>query len=979
MRMSELARKPSVNPQLSHDEAREILWDRWGVEGELSDLGSLQDQNLRVTRPDGTRFVLKITGATGSRDELEVQNHAMRHIAAQRLDIDSPVPVATVDGTEIAELGSTNIRLLTWVEGVPLAHRRHLDQRDLVGLGGLAARVALALVDVEHAALDREDPWDPRRARQVVGAVINQVQNRDHQSLITRAMHLFHEVEVVGEQLPVQPVHADLTDVNAVCRPGQEGHSLPTGVLDFGDVMRTWRVGDIAATAVAAAGHPSVSDPLDAAIAVLSGYHAANPLEELEIDAFWPLVLSRAAVCTALGICQAQLNPDSAYARIGTETDLRALHALLAVPASLAVATARAAVGLEPRPANRDLVNWLTTVQPAEVIKEMGVTMVTPVDLSVFAESFAYGEWTDPAALKEITSGSGISVGRWGECRLAGNGQPRRDPQPNLHLGADIFVPVGTAVHAPLAGCLAILSDDQLVLDLRPAGGEVFLRLAGLRPSNELSLGGYVDAGALLGTVAHGTTLPSHVHVQLSVSPDLPGLGSSNNRTAWLAVCPDPSPLLSVDVAADAPTSPEERKRDRETVVARPQHLYYEQPVEIVRGWRHYLYDATGRPYLDMINNIASVGHSHPKITEAATRQLRRLNTNSRFLYDSMSRYSARIADLLPPELNSVFLVNSGSEAADLALQLAQVYTGRRDIVALAGAYHGWTGAVIDVCTSPMDRPNWREDLQPHIHIAEQPDPYRGRFGNDSESYSDSVRAACAAARPGGGVAAFITEPLLGNQGAVEPPEGFLRSAYAAVRAAGGLCIADEVQVGLGRTGEHFWAFEHEGVVPDIVVMAKATGNGHPLGVVVCRSEIADAFDGRTAYFSSTGGGPVSCEIGLAVLDVIRDEGLQENARLVGGVLKSALLDLAEKHSLIGAVHGRGLYQGVDLVKDRTTKEPAREEALAISERLRSLGVIMQPTGDSFNVLKIKPPLCLDIPAADYFISTIDQVLGELA
>ncbi|MBN9620504.1 MAG: aminotransferase class III-fold pyridoxal phosphate-dependent enzyme, partial [Actinobacteria bacterium] len=227
------------------------------------------------------------------------------------------------------------------------------------------------------------------------------------------------------------------------------------------------------------------------------------------------------------------------------------------------------------------------------------------------------------------------------------------------------------------------------------------------------------------------------------------------------------------------------------------------------------------------------------------------------------------------------------------------------------------------------------------------------------------------------GPAAFISEPLLGNQGALELPAGYLRGVYEDVRAAGGLCIADEVQVGMARTGATFWAFEHEGVVPDIVFTAKATGNGHPLGVVVCRREIADTFDGQTAYFSSTGGGPVSCEIGLAVLDVLRDEGLQENARVIGEHLRTRLTELAQRHPLIGAVHGRGLYQGVDLVLDRETRTPARYEALAVSERLRHRGVIMQPTGDAFNVLKVKPPMCLDLAAADHFVDALDTVLTE--
>jgi 4-aminobutyrate aminotransferase-like enzyme len=399
--------------------------------------------------------------------------------------------------------------------------------------------------------------------------------------------------------------------------------------------------------------------------------------------------------------------------------------------------------------------------------------------------------------------------------------------------------------------------------------------------------------------------------------------------------------------------------------------------MELVRGWGQYLYDADGRPYLDMINNVASVGHSHPGVAAAAARQVRLLNTNSRFLYGSMIAYAERLSALLPDSLDRVFLVNSGSEACDLALQLARVHTGRRDVVALAGAYHGWTQAVFELCTSPGDNPGWRETKPQYIHVAEQPDPYRGRFGDDAAAYAQSVADACAeAVKHGDGVAAFISEPMLGNQGAVEPPAGYLPQAYAAVRAAGGLCVADEIQVGLARTGETFWAFEHEDALPDIVTVAKAAGNGHPVGAVICRSEIADALERRASFFSSPGGGAVSCEVGLAVLDAIADDGLQENAAAVGGRLRQELEVLAERHLAIGAVHGRGLYLGVDLVIDRNSKAPDRPLARAVCERMRGLGVVVQPTGDGGNVLKIKPPLCLSAEDAAIFVAALDGALA---
>jgi 4-aminobutyrate aminotransferase-like enzyme len=295
-------------------------------------------------------------------------------------------------------------------------------------------------------------------------------------------------------------------------------------------------------------------------------------------------------------------------------------------------------------------------------------------------------------------------------------------------------------------------------------------------------------------------------------------------------------------------------------------------------------------------------------------------------------------------------------------------------VIAIEGAYHGWTGGPLEVWTFPGDRPDWRTRISPHVHVVDQPDPYRGVHGPDADPYVASIRHAVSAAPP----AAFISEPLLGNQGGIIPPAGYLERAYELVRAAGGVCIADEVQTGYGRTGPQMWALAHERVVPDIVCVAKAAGNGFPLGAVICRRELADAFGRSLPFFSSAAGSPLSCAVGSAVIDALAREDLPGNAARIGAVLKAGIERLADEHELIGAVRGRGLYLGVDLVRDRATKEPAAGEALAVCERMRELGVIIQPTGDHGNLLKLKPPLCLDRPAAELIIDALDRALREL-
>jgi 4-aminobutyrate aminotransferase-like enzyme len=381
-----------------------------------------------------------------------------------------------------------------------------------------------------------------------------------------------------------------------------------------------------------------------------------------------------------------------------------------------------------------------------------------------------------------------------------------------------------------------------------------------------------------------------------------------------------------------------------------------------------------------MVNNVTTLGHGHPRLAEAVSEQWLRLNTNSRFHYAAIAEFSERLASLAPEGLDTVFLVNSGSEANDLALRLAWAHTGARNTLCLLEAYHGWSVASDAVSTSIADNPQALTTRPEWVHPVISPNTYRGQFrGPDSTGdYLQSVLTAVEEIeKRGERLAGFIAEPVYGNAGGIALPNGYLGAVYAQVRARGGLCIADEVQVGYGRLGHQFWGFEQQGVVPDIITVAKGMGNGHPLGAVITTRAIAQSLQKEGYFFSSTGGSPVSCVVGMTVLDIMADERLQENAREVGDRLKSRLCGLLERFPLVGAVHGTGLYLGLEFVRDRTTLEPATEETAAICSRLLDLGIIMQPTGDHLNVLKIKPPLCLSAESADFFADALETLLSD--
>jgi 4-aminobutyrate aminotransferase-like enzyme/Ser/Thr protein kinase RdoA (MazF antagonist) len=958
------AGKTSVG-HVDRDRLADILAGAWGIAGEVSELGSFEDRIFAVDS-EGGRLAMKLIGRERA-SNLELEHAAMRCLASSDFPYDVPELVSTADAqpADTVDVDGLVARVLTWIPGRPLSDMPHLDRAALVGLGRLAGRANTALARLEPSHKPGRSKWDPRHATEVVAGLLELVTD-DERSELTRAVEPLAALpQALSDALPCQTIHADITDFNVICRMDENASVIPTGLIDFGDATWSWRACELAVTCEAVAAREP-SSPLAPMLAVLAAFRQVQNLDEAEVDVLWPLILGRAASCAALSRRHLQGEP-TPYLQTMHALDWAALRGLLALPEGLAAAAIRSAFDLSPVPRGASIADQIAAMQPTSLLGGVLPRELQPVDLSLTGTG---------ATTPEVNS---IAVGRWGEIRLANAHRPAHEPPATLRLGADVFAAQGTIINSPLRARVEELNRDEIVLALQLQTESIYLRLAGINPA--VTAGQELAHGDQLGTIASPTSdAPAHLRVQLSTSKALPGLAVplEHQLQAWLALCPDPSPLLGIDAAAPAPSKPETETQRRSHVLAKAQKLYYEHPIPIVRGWRQYLYDAYGRPYLDMVNNVASVGHSHPRITAAANRQLQLLNTNSRFLYDSMTAYAERIVALLPTELDTVFLVNSGSEACDLAVQLARVYTGRRDMVTLAGAYHGWTSAVYELCSSPADNPGWGATIPSFVHVAEQPDPYRGRFGAQVGPYVRSVEEACERANQWGGIAGFISEPLLGNQGALTPPPGYLHAAYTKVRQHGGLCIADEIQVGYGRTGQAFWAFEHEDVVPDIVVAAKAAGNGHPVGIVVCRKEIADAFGRRASFFSSTGGGPVTCEIGLAVLDAMRDERLQENAAEVGAKLKQQLEILAKRHPLIGAVHGRGLYLGVDLVRDRETKEPWAGAAHRVCERMREFGVIVQPTGDAANVLKVKPPLCITAQDADYFTASLDEALSEL-
>jgi alanine-glyoxylate transaminase/(R)-3-amino-2-methylpropionate-pyruvate transaminase len=409
--------------------------------------------------------------------------------------------------------------------------------------------------------------------------------------------------------------------------------------------------------------------------------------------------------------------------------------------------------------------------------------------------------------------------------------------------------------------------------------------------------------------------------------------------------------------------------------------LYYKKPLMLVEGKMQYVWDEHGRRYLDALGGIVTigVGHCHPYVVDVARRQNETLqHSTTIYLHPNIAGYAQKLAAKMPGDLKVCYFVNSGSEANDLALLMARAYTGNYDVIALRNAYHGGGTLTMGLTANRA----WKFNV-PHsfgVHHAMTPDPYRGLWGRDDvaagEKYGDDVKNLIDYGTSGQ-VAAFIAESILGIGGCVVFPDGYLRQVYQHVRAAGGLCIADEVQTGFGRTGTHFWGFETQGVIPDIVTMAKGIGNGCPLGAVITTPQIAQTLTNRL-HFNTFGGNPVVCAQGSAVLDVIEREKLQENSLKIGNKILAGLNQLKEKYQLIGDVRGKGLLLGIELVKDRQSKEPAREECAQILENCKNMGLLLGKGGLWGQTIRFSPPMCVNEQDADFLIEVLDRAFAEL-
>lgn len=1003
-------------PNLRLADLAEIAERHYGLVGTLRPLNSERDQNTLV-ETGGGRFVLKIVNAGEDARLIELQDAVIQHLAQAQVP-GIPLLVPTLQGADNAAepvAGQTClVRMVTYLEGATLSQApRSLAQ--LRSLGGFMGRVTRGLQGFGHVAAIRADfPWSLDHAM-ALRPTIDDIADPNHRAMAGRLFDRYQaRVLPVLPRLRASVLHQDANDNNVIVDPDDPDRIC--GLIDFGDMCFGRTVNEVAITLAYAL--LDAPDIYAASRALIEGYVAEFPLQEVEADLLYDLMRMRLVSSVCISSRQSRLHPENKYLVISQAPALALLARLDRIDPEFMVCLFRRAAGFAATRAEGEVRAYLARAEVAELFRPplasaARMALLTNGEhpgMPAFS-SRSFDPWfaaQRPAGL--TASAAFYGLGAYGERRsvyatdqFADAASPERRTR---HTGIDVFAAAGTPVHAPLPGTVAYVSYNADPLDyghtliLRhqtPSGAPFFTlygHLGGSLPGL-CRVGQRVEPGQLiahLGDWHENGGWSAHLHFQIMTSllqqteGNFFGVGHDSLWDVWSGICIDPNLILRLPEESYRvdPAPPAALLQRRARSIGPSLSTSYAEKLKILRGEGAYLIDHTGRKYLDAVNNITHVGHCHPHVVDAIARQSAILNTNTRYLNDLMLEYAERLTAKLPGDLKVAYFVNSGTEANELALRIARTVLGRKSTVVLDWAYHGNSGGMVDISPYKFKRRGGFQ--QPDfVEVASFPDPYRGPHRGTSlasgQAYAADIDRCLASIREktGSSAASFIAESISGVGGQVIYPDGYLAAAYARIRAAGGLCIADEVQCGFGRVGSAFWGFELQGVIPDIVVMGKPIGNGHPLAAVVTTPDIAARFANGMEYFNSFGGNPVSMAAGLAVLDVIEAEDLQARALETGACLLDRFRDLARRHVLIGDVRGAGLFAGIELVTDRKALTPATAQAGWIVNHLRQNAVLASTDGPMDNVLKFKPPLVFARREADLLCAALDAAFADLA
>ncbi len=989
---------------------KQILFEHYNIKAEITSLAGEVDYNFKIKSSNST-YLLKICRPDVSELEVQFQLALLNHLKEGGIHFEVPVVLDTVNRVKYFFVTKDDetyiVRLHSWVEGTMLDDVNPRTRSLYKSWGATCGSLSKALSSFDHSGAHRFDKWNPIESLHSK-KYLEFITDENHKKLAIYFWDIFEKsVLPVVDQLRSSVNYSDAHEHNLLLK---DDYLKISGVIDFGDAIYSPTICELAIACAYSGMH--AQDPLEAMSYVVEGYHENYPLVAKEVEILLPLIIGRLMITAANAAYNIHKEPENEYLQISAKPAWALLEKLRNVNLRFAHYYFRSACKWEAHPKRSLWNNWFES-NHSKLSSPINLKNHRVIDIDLSVGSLDLGNNSNFVDIKKFErkineilddEDTTLGIGGYKEVRpfyttdaykTEGNNGPRWR---TMHLGTDYWTKAGESVNAVEKGVVHSVQNNDADCDYGPTiiikhetdNGVEYFTLYGhlsLASMELVSVGDIVISGDKIGEIGERSInggWPPHLHFQLildllDINGDFPGVCYVQESKIWASICPSISHLENAN--EETKSQIDIIRTSRKKLLGKSLSVSYEQPLHIVRGYKQYLYDITGRRYLDMVNNVAHVGHEHSRVVKAATRQMGLLNTNTRYINENITKYAELLLSKCPAEHEVVYFVNSGSEANELAMRMAKVYSGQADMIALEAGYHGNTGATVDVSSYKFDGKGG-QGAPEYTSIVPMPDVYRGACKDISiatKYYTQYIRETIGELKSKGrNVAGFIVESILSCGGQIVLPDHYLREAFSAVRAEGGLCISDEVQVGFGRVGRHYWAFELQDVVPDIITCGKPIGNGHPLGAVITTREVANAFENGMEYFNTYGGNPVSCAVGYEVLSVIDDEGLKENAHKVGSYLIDRLKELMVKHEIIGDVRGVGLFCGIELVRDRITLEPAVSEASYIANRMRELGILLSTDGPLYNVIKMKPPMCFTIENVDEMIQRLGKVLLEV-
>ena len=1002
-------------------QAEKIALDNYGIATKATKLPGYDDENFKLISTAGESFILKISKPEVDAKYLNFQNEILIHVASKNLECESPRVIYNInrelsDTIKSAAGEKRDVRLLSWVRGRLWAHINPKTASLRFDLGEKAGKITESLMDFNNEVAERNANWDLADSSWTFNHI--DLFSEKEKEQVSYFQRRFAEIQAIYNKLPKSVIHGDFNDYNIIV---SEDLKVPkiTGFIDFGDAVYTQTINDLAILLAYAI--MDTQDPLEAALDVIKGYNKNYQITEKELDCLYSLVAMRLITTVTSSALRKLEDPTNKYHVISEKPAWDVLKKWHLISPEFAHYNFREACGFTPHPNEKQFSVWTETTNlifsdlfPSFLSSETSTNGESKEEIELLdlkVSSTWMGSKSDFNDLElfqfkidQLQNKNPTKLIAGGYCEprplytskaydKEGNNGPESR---TYHLGIDFWLDEGTPVHAMFDGEIFTATNDA---GFKEYGGLIILK----HTENKLTfytLHGHLSVASIqvfkvgdkvkkgdcighLGSPEENGFWAPHLHFQLMLSMldfslDFPGVTYANQLEVWKSICPNPNLLFkNKQLVTQYSRAEEELIYFRKNHLGKSLSLSYEKPLHIVRGEGAYLIDTEGRKYLDTVNNVAHVGHEHPKVVAAGQKQMALLNTNTRYLHEEIISYSEALLKKLPKELSVLHIVNSGSEANELALRMAKACSGQRDMLAIEVGYHGNTNAVIEVSSYKFDGKGGK-GKPADTHILPLPDPYRGRhtgegsgvdYANYAKRHIQHLKIVDEE------IAGFIGECIISCGGQIVPPKNYFKEVYKHVRDAGGICIADEVQTGFGRMGKSFWAFELFDVIPDIVTMGKPAGNGHPIAIVACTKEVAEKFSNGMEFFNTFGGNPVSCAIGRTVLEVIEEENLQQNALEVGEFLKAELKKLQLEFPIIGDVRGEGLFLGFEL--NTSEKEPLAAHASYLANRMKSLGVLMSTDGLDCNVLKIKPPMVFSNENAEELIYRLKTVFAE--